>query len=41
MVCGPNPMIAHVCGAKVKRKQGPLGGLLKDAGFTEEKVFKF
>ena len=41
MVCGPNPMISHVCGPKIKRKQGPVGGLLKDAGFSSEQVFKF
>ena len=42
LVCGPTPMVNAVAGPKEdKRKQGPIGGVLKDVGFTSEQVFKF
>ena len=41
-VCGPPPMMKALSGDKAQDKsQGPLSGLLKDLGFTEEGVFKF
>jgi len=40
-VCGPPPMINAVSGKKDGRKQGKIGGCLKQAGFTEEHVYKF
>ena len=41
LVCGPTPMVNAVAGPKDKRKQGPIGGVLKDVGFTAEQVYKF
>lgn len=46
MVCGPPPMYKAVCGPKKFEKgkppkQGEVGGVLKELGFTEEGVFKF
>jgi len=42
LVCGPDGMLSAVSGPKTKdRKQGELGGLLKDMGFTAEQVYKF
>eukprot|EP01060_Flectonema_neradi_P000243 TRINITY_DN10175_c0_g3_i1.p1 TRINITY_DN10175_c0_g3~~TRINITY_DN10175_c0_g3_i1.p1 ORF type:complete len:343 (+),score=43.12 TRINITY_DN10175_c0_g3_i1:75-1031(+) len=41
-VCGPPAMMEAVCGPKgEKGAQGPLGGLLKDMGYSEEDVYKF
>lgn len=44
-ICGPGGMYKHVCGPKVKKDgswvQGPVGGLLKKAGFTPDEVYKF
>ena len=41
-VCGPPGFMAAVSGDKTKDyKQGLVQGLLKDAGYTEEMVFKF
>ena len=40
-VCGPQPMMNAVSGKKAGRKQGKLGGCLKQAGFTEDDVYKF
>ena len=44
-VCGPPPMYKAVCGPKGTpedpKAQGELGGLLKEIGFTKDKVFKF
>ena len=40
-VCGPSPMVKAVCGPKVKRKQGPLLGVLKEAGYEAGQVYKF
>merc|ERR1711871_1626539 len=46
MVCGPPPMYKAVCGPKKFEKgkppkQGEVGGVLKELGFTSEGVFKF
>jgi cytochrome-b5 reductase len=42
LVCGPKGMMEHVSGNKEKVDvQGPLSGLLKEAGFTESQVYKF
>ena len=46
MVCGPPPMYKAICGPKKFEegkppKQGEVGGILKELGFTEEGVFKF
>ena len=41
MICGPGPMVSAIAGAKTPDyKQGPVGGLLADRGFTSEMVFK-
>jgi len=44
-VCGPPPMYKAVCGPKGTpedpKAQGELGGLLKDMGYAESRVFKF
>ncbi|KAJ9453233.1 NADH-cytochrome b5 reductase-like protein [Diplonema papillatum] len=39
-VCGPDGLMDAVCGKKVKYEQGPLGGMLKEMGYTEDDVFK-
>ncbi|KAJ7116842.1 cytochrome-b5 reductase [Mycena crocata] len=41
MVCGPPGQVAAVAGKKAGMKQGALGGVLKELGYTEEQVFKF
>ncbi|KAF9680923.1 hypothetical protein SADUNF_Sadunf06G0172100 [Salix dunnii] len=42
LVCGPPGMMKHISGDKAKdRSQGELTGLLKEAGYTEEMVYKF
>lgn len=42
LVCGPPGMMKHISGDKAKdRSQGELTGLLKDAGYTEQMVYKF
>ncbi|KAF5332468.1 hypothetical protein D9611_005133 [Ephemerocybe angulata] len=40
-VCGPPGQVAAVAGKKAGMKQGELGGILKELGYTEEQVFKF
>ncbi|KAF9486386.1 cytochrome-b5 reductase [Pholiota conissans] len=40
-VCGPPPQVASVAGKKAGMKQGELGGILKELGYSEEQVFKF
>eukprot|EP01121_Diplochlamys_sp_Union-15-3_P009380 TRINITY_DN2563_c0_g1_i5.p1 TRINITY_DN2563_c0_g1~~TRINITY_DN2563_c0_g1_i5.p1 ORF type:complete len:171 (-),score=25.03 TRINITY_DN2563_c0_g1_i5:50-562(-) len=41
-VCGPNGMVNYLSGAKnPDNSQGPIGGLLKDLGYTEDMVYKF
>jgi cytochrome-b5 reductase len=42
MVCGPPGFMNLVSGDKAKDyTQGPLSGLLKQLGYTENQVFKF
>ncbi|KAJ2770303.1 hypothetical protein IWQ56_002217 [Coemansia nantahalensis] len=44
LVCGPEPMMAAVCGVRpvgVGRGQGPLRGALRDLGVEPASVFKF
>ncbi|KAG5244047.1 NADH-cytochrome b5 reductase protein [Salix suchowensis] len=42
LVCGPSGMMKHISGDKAKDySQGELTGLLKEAGYTEEMVYKF
>ena len=42
LVCGPQGMMKAASGEKVSPKdQGPLSGLLKDLGYTENNVYKF
>lgn len=42
LVCGPPGLMKFVSGDKLPDKsQGPLEGLLKDMGYTEQQVFKF
>ncbi|XP_052110213.1 NADH-cytochrome b5 reductase-like protein [Arachis duranensis] len=42
LVCGPPGMMKHVSGEKAKDwTQGEVSGLLKEAGYTEQMVYKF
>ncbi|KAK7264951.1 hypothetical protein RJT34_32565 [Clitoria ternatea] len=42
LVCGPPGMMKHVSGEKAKDwSQGELSGILKEAGYTEQMVYKF
>lgn len=41
MVCGPSPMVSAIAGPKSPDfKQGEIGGLLAEKGFTSDMVFK-
>ncbi|KAG6871777.1 hypothetical protein C0995_000227 [Termitomyces sp. Mi166 len=40
-VCGPPGQVAAVAGKKAGMKQGELGGILKELGYTEDQVYKF
>ncbi|KAF8913182.1 cytochrome-b5 reductase [Gymnopilus junonius] len=40
-VCGPPPQVASIAGKKAGMKQGEIGGILKELGYTEDQVFKF
>ncbi|ESK96137.1 cytochrome-b5 reductase [Moniliophthora roreri MCA 2997] len=40
-VCGPPPQVAAIAGKKAGMKQGELGGILKELGYTEDQVYKF
>ncbi|KAI0352185.1 ferredoxin reductase-like C-terminal NADP-linked domain-containing protein [Trametes cingulata] len=40
-VCGPPGQVAALAGPKAGMKQGELGGILKQLGYTEDQVFKF
>ncbi|KAF8899289.1 cytochrome-b5 reductase [Infundibulicybe gibba] len=40
-VCGPPGQVAAVAGEKAGMKQGELGGILKELGYTEDQVYKF
>ncbi|EEB89924.1 hypothetical protein MPER_11931, partial [Moniliophthora perniciosa FA553] len=35
-VCGPPPQVAAIAGKKAGMKQGELGGILKELGYTED-----
>jgi len=37
-VCGPPPQVASIAGNKAGMKQGELGGVLKELGYTEDQV---
>jgi len=40
-ICGPPGQVNAIAGKKDGMKQGPVGGILKELGYTEEQVFKF
>ncbi|EMD30879.1 hypothetical protein CERSUDRAFT_120279 [Gelatoporia subvermispora B] len=40
-ICGPPGQVAAIAGKKAGMKQGELGGILKELGYTEDQVFKF
>ncbi|KAI8980634.1 cytochrome-b5 reductase [Trametes punicea] len=40
-VCGPPGQVAAVAGPKEGMKQGELGGILKQLGYSQDQVFKF
>ncbi|KAF5371007.1 hypothetical protein D9615_009992 [Tricholomella constricta] len=40
-ICGLPGQVAAIAGKKAGMKQGELGGILKELGYTEEQVFKF
>jgi len=41
LVCGPPGQVDAVAGKKAGMKQGEIGGILKELGFTEDQVYKF
>ncbi|GES77497.1 NADH-cytochrome b5 reductase-like protein [Rhizophagus clarus] len=42
LVCGPGGMMRHVSGTKNRdRSQGPVEGILKELGYTQNQVHKF
>ncbi|KAI9510776.1 hypothetical protein F5148DRAFT_508753 [Russula earlei] len=41
LICGPPGQINAVAGQKDGMKQGAVGGILKELGYTEDQVFKF
>ncbi|TFK17691.1 cytochrome-b5 reductase [Coprinopsis marcescibilis] len=40
-ICGPPGQVAALAGKKAGYKQGEIGGVLKELGYTEGQVFKF
>ncbi|KAI9256619.1 hypothetical protein BDA99DRAFT_547895 [Phascolomyces articulosus] len=41
-VCGPDPMLAAIAGAKAPDKsQGEIGGILKELGYPQDHLYKF
>ncbi|KAI0031035.1 cytochrome-b5 reductase [Vararia minispora EC-137] len=40
-ICGPPGQVNAIAGKKAGMKQGPVGGVLKELGYTEEQVYKF
>jgi len=40
-VCGPPGQVIAVAGKKEGMKQGAIGGILKELGYSEDQVFKF
>lgn len=41
MVCGPPGQVNALAGKKDGMKQGPLAGILKELGYTEDQVRSF
>ncbi|KAI0246415.1 cytochrome-b5 reductase [Lactifluus subvellereus] len=41
LICGPPGQVNAVAGKKDGPKQGAIGGILKELGYTEDQVFKF
>jgi len=41
LVCGPPGQVNAIAGKKDGMKQGAIGGVLKELGYTEDQVFKF
>ncbi|KAH9984045.1 ferredoxin reductase-like C-terminal NADP-linked domain-containing protein [Russula compacta] len=41
LICGPPGQVNAVAGKKDGMKQGAVGGILKELGYTEDQVFKF
>ncbi|KAI0348190.1 ferredoxin reductase-like C-terminal NADP-linked domain-containing protein [Trametopsis cervina] len=41
LVCGPPGQVNAIAGKKDGPKQGAVGGILKELGYTEDQVFKF
>lgn len=41
MVCGPPGQVNALAGKKDGMKQGPLAGILKELGYTEDQVRLF
>ncbi|CAB4400688.1 unnamed protein product [Rhizophagus irregularis] len=42
LVCGPGGMMRHISGPKARdRSQGPVEGILKELGYTQNQVHKF
>jgi cytochrome-b5 reductase len=37
-IIGPPPQVASIAGKKAGMKQGELGGILKELGYTEDQV---
>lgn len=40
-IIGPPGQVNAVAGKKDGMKQGEIGGILKELGYTEDQVFKF
>ncbi|KAF1800154.1 hypothetical protein FB192DRAFT_1390320 [Mucor lusitanicus] len=40
-VCGPPPMMKSIAGETILMSQGKFGGILKELGYSKDKVFKF
>ncbi|KAJ7597659.1 NADH-cytochrome b5 reductase [Mycena floridula] len=40
-ICGPPPQVASLAGKKAGMKQGELGGIFKELGYTEDQVRSF
>ena len=40
-ICGPPGQVSALAGKKDGMKQGELGGILKELGYSSDQVFKF
>lgn len=40
-VCGPPPMVKSIAGETILMSQGRFGGILKELGYSKDRVFKF